>query len=42
VCSSDLFSLGRDSSLEEVAFTEKILPEVIRQVQRTEKVGKKL
>jgi cysteine desulfurase len=36
------FSLGRDSSLEEVEFTEKVLPKVIRQVQRTEKVGKSL
>jgi len=36
------FSLGRDSSMEEVEFTEKVLPEVIRQVQRTEKVGKTL
>ena len=36
------FSLGRDSTLEEVEFVEKVLPEVIRQVQRTEKVGKTL
>ena len=36
------FSLGRDSSMEEVEFTEKVLPDVIRQVQRTEKVGKSL
>jgi len=36
------FSLGRESSIEEVEFTESVLPEVIRQVQRTEKVGKSL
>jgi len=36
------FSLGRDSSLEEVEFAENVLPEVVRQVQRTEKVGKSL
>jgi cysteine desulfurase len=36
------FSLGRESTLEEIEFTEKVLPEVIRQVQRTEKVGKSL
>jgi cysteine desulfurase len=28
------FSLGRNSSLEEVNFTGRILPEVIRRVQR--------
>jgi cysteine desulfurase len=36
------FSLGRDSSVEEVEFTENVLPKVIRQVQRIEKVGKTL
>ena len=36
------FSLGRDSSLEEIEFTEKVLPTVIRRAQRTEKVGKTL
>ena len=36
------FSLGRDSSMEEVEFAEQVLPKVIRQVQRTEKVGKSL
>jgi cysteine desulfurase len=36
------FSLGRDSSLEEVAYTEKVLPEVIRRAQRTDKAGKRL
>jgi len=36
------FSLGRDSSVEEIEFTEKILPEVIRRAQRTEKAGKTL
>jgi cysteine desulfurase len=36
------FSLGRDSTLDEIAFTEKVLPEVIRRAQRTEKVAKTL
>ena len=36
------FSLGRDSSLAEVEFTESVLPKIIRQVQRTEKAGKSL
>jgi len=36
------FSLGRDSSLAEIEFAEHVLPKVIRQVQRTEKVGKTL
>ena len=36
------FSLGRDSSLAEVEFTEAVLPKIIRQVQRTEKAGKSL
>ena len=36
------FSLGRDSSLEEIEFAENVLPEVIRRAQRTEKVGKTL
>ena len=36
------FSLGRDSSVEEVEFTEKVLPEVIRRSQRAEKAGKRL
>lgn len=36
------FSLGRDSSLEEVEYTERVLPEVIRRSQLTEKVGKTL
>jgi len=36
------FSLGRESSLEEIEFTEKVLPEVIHRAQRTEKVGKTL
>ncbi len=36
------FSLGRDSSLEEVEYTEHVLPEVIRRAQVTEKAGKTL
>jgi len=36
------FSLGRDSSVEEIEFAEEILPEVIRRAQRTEKAGKTL
>jgi cysteine desulfurase len=36
------FSLGRDSALEEIEFTEKVLPEVIRRAQRTNKAGKSL
>jgi cysteine desulfurase len=36
------FSLGRDSSLEEIEYVEKVLPEVIRRAQRTEKAGKTL
>lgn len=36
------FSLGRDSSLAEVEFVERTLPEIIRRAQRTEKVGKTL
>ncbi len=36
------FSLGQESSLEEIEFTEKVLPEVIHRAQRTEKVGKTL
>jgi len=36
------FSLGRDSSLDEVEFAEKVLPEVIRRAQRTAKAGKTL
>jgi cysteine desulfurase len=36
------FSLGRDSSLAEIEYAEKILPEVIRRSQRTEKAGKTL
>lgn len=36
------FSLGRDSTLEEVEFTEKVLPEVVRRSQVTEKAGKTL
>jgi cysteine desulfurase len=35
-------SLGRESTLEEITFAEKILPEVIRRAQRTEKVGESL
>jgi cysteine desulfurase len=36
------FSLGRDSSLEEIEFTGKILPEIVRRSQVTEKAGKTL
>jgi cysteine desulfurase len=36
------FSLGRDSSLDEIEFTEQILPEVVLRSQRTEKAGKTL
>ena len=36
------FSLGRDSSLEEIEEAERILPEVIRRAQRAEKAGKTL
>jgi len=36
------FSLGRDSSVEEIEYTEKVLPEVIRRAQRTDKAGKSL
>src|SRR6185437_187190 len=36
------FSLGRDSSIAEVEWVEKVLPEVVRRSQRTEKVGKTL
>jgi cysteine desulfurase len=36
------FSLGRDSSLEEIEFTGKILPEIVRRSQATEKAGKTL
>jgi len=36
------FSLGRDSSVEEIEYAEKVLPEVIRRAQRTEKAGKTL
>lgn len=36
------FSLGRDSSLAEVEFAEKVLPEAIRRAQRTDKAGKTL
>ena len=36
------FSLGRDSSLEEVEFVERILPEVIARAQGAEKAGKTL
>jgi cysteine desulfurase len=36
------FSLGRDSSLEEVAFVESILPEVIARAQGALKAGKTL
>jgi cysteine desulfurase len=36
------FSLGRDSNLEEIEYAEKVLPEVIRRAQRTEKAGKTL
>jgi cysteine desulfurase len=36
------FSLGRDSSLEEIEEAEKILPEVIRRAQGAEKAGKTL
>ena len=36
------FSLGRDSSLEEVEFAEKVLPVVVRRSQRIQKVGKSL
>jgi cysteine desulfurase len=36
------FSLGRDSSLEEIEYAEKVLPEVIRRAQGAEKVGKTL
>ena len=36
------FSLGRDSSDEEVNFVERILPEVIRRSQGAEKAGKSL
>ncbi len=36
------FSLGRDSSAEEVDYVERILPEVIRRSQVTQKAGKKL
>lgn len=36
------FSLGRDSSMEEIEFTETVLPEVIRRAQVTEKAGKTL
>jgi cysteine desulfurase len=35
-------SLGRDSSLAEIEYAEKVLPEVIRRAQRTEKAGKTL
>jgi len=37
------FSLGRDSSVAEIEFAEKVLPEVIRRSQqRTHKAGKSL
>lgn len=36
------FSLGRDSTVEEVEYTEHVLPEVIRRSQRTDKAGKTL
>jgi cysteine desulfurase len=36
------FSLGRDSSLEEVEFVERVLPEVIARAQGAEKAGKTL
>jgi cysteine desulfurase len=36
------FSLGRDSSLEEVEFAEKVLPVVVHRAQRTDKAGKSL
>jgi cysteine desulfurase len=36
------FSLGRDSSLEEIEFAEQILPDVVRRSQRTAKAGKTL
>ncbi len=36
------FSLGRDSTVEEVEFAEKVLPDVIRRSQRTLKAGKTL
>jgi hypothetical protein len=36
------FSLGRDSTIGEVEFTENVLPEVVRRSQVTEKAGKTL
>ncbi len=36
------FSLGRDSSAEEVGYVERFLPEVTRRSQLTQKAGKKL
>jgi cysteine desulfurase len=36
------FSLGRESSAEEVDYVEKVLPEVIRRSQRTDRTGKTL
>lgn len=36
------FSLGRDSSVEEIEYAEKVLPVVIRRAQRTDKAGKSL
>jgi cysteine desulfurase len=36
------FSLGRDSTMEEVEYVERILPEVIRRSQSTQKGGKTL
>ena len=36
------FSLGRDSTTEEIDFVERVLPEVVRRAQRTEKAGKTL
>ncbi|HWD92857.1 MAG TPA: cysteine desulfurase family protein [Verrucomicrobiae bacterium] len=36
------FSLGRDSSLEEVEFVERVLPEIIGRAQGAEKAGKTL
>ncbi len=36
------FSLGRDSSLEEVEFVERVLPDIIRRAQGMEQSGKTL
>jgi cysteine desulfurase len=36
------FSLGRESTLQEIEYAENVLPKVIRRAQRTEKAGKTL